>query len=68
MKSVLTWNTVPSSSVKAFTACSGIINVMKANPFTFFVRLSTGRFTSVKGPKTQNVYLEYAMLVRLGND
>lgn len=45
-----TWNTRPSTSAKAFTACSGIMYVMKANPLGFLVRLSIGKWISDRGP------------------
>jgi len=43
----LTWKTEPSRSASAFTAFSGGLNLMWAKPLTFFVKRSTGRFTSV---------------------
>ena len=41
---------VPSRLEKALTACSGIIYVIKANPFNFLVKESMGRCVSVNGP------------------
>ena len=55
---------VPSSSVNALTACSGIMNVIKAKPLIFLVRGSTGKLTSVKGPgklkteRTVSIYIK----------
>ena len=53
----ITWNIVPSSSAKAFTACSANKYDTKANPRAFFVILSVGRYNSASGPKENKNFI-----------
>ena len=48
------WNTFPSSSLKAFTACSGMTNVTNPMPVGLLVVLSRGKYVSVRGPYFSN--------------
>lgn len=61
--SILPQKEVPSSSVYAFTACSGIMNVTVAKPFGCRSTGSIGMLTSVSGPgKAIKKYVNYSML------
>ena len=48
------WKTFPSSSLKAFTACSGMTNVTNPIPVGLLVVLSRGKYVSVRGPYFSN--------------
>ena len=48
------WKTFPSSSLKAFTACSGMTNVTNPMPVGLLVVLSRGKYVSVRGPYFSN--------------